>query len=67
MIGVIADPAEADVVREFFELFKTPWEFYRRGERYDVLLCAGDWPFEGTAKLVVLYAGKKDALRRCTE
>ena len=30
MIGVIADPAEADVVREFFELFKTPWEFYRR-------------------------------------
>ena len=33
MIGVIADPAEADVVREFFELFKTPWEFYRRDQR----------------------------------
>ena len=31
MIGVIADPAEHNVVREFFELFKTPWEFYRAG------------------------------------
>ena len=59
MIGVIADPAEADVVREFFELFKTPWEFYRSGQRYDVLLCTGDWPSEGTADLAVLYAGKK--------
>jgi hypothetical protein len=59
MIGVIADPTEADVVREFFELFKTPWEFYRNGQRYDVLLCAGDTPFEGNAGLVVLYAGKQ--------
>jgi hypothetical protein len=58
MIGVIADPAEADVVREFFELFKTPWEFYRTGQRYDVLLCAGDWPFEAAANFVILYAGK---------
>ena len=59
MIGVIADPAEADVVREFFELFKTPWEFYRTGQRYDVLLCADDWPFEAAANFLVLYAGKK--------
>lgn len=59
MIGVIADPAEADVVSEFFELFKTPWEFYRSGQRYDVLIFAGDWPLEGSANLVVLYAGKK--------
>ena len=33
MIGVIADSAEQDVVREFFELFKTPWEFYRKDRR----------------------------------
>ncbi len=59
MIGVIADPAEADVVREFFELFKTPWEFYRTGQRYDVLLCAGDWPFEAAVNFAILYAGKK--------
>ena len=59
MIGVIADLADAEVVREFFELFKTPWEFYRSGNRYDVLICAGDWPLEGNANLVVLYAGTK--------
>ncbi len=59
MIGVIADSAEHDVVREFFELFKTPWEFYRGDQQYDVLVCAGDRPFDATAKLVVLYAGRK--------
>ena len=37
MIGIIADPAEQEVVREFFELFKTPWEFFRQGRQLDVL------------------------------
>jgi peptidoglycan/xylan/chitin deacetylase (PgdA/CDA1 family) len=59
MIGVIADSAEHDVVREFFELFKTPWEFYRGDRRYEVLVCAGEGPLDATAKLVVLYAGRK--------
>ncbi len=58
MIGVIADPAEHGVVREFFELFKTPWGFYRRDRQYDVVLCAGEAPFDGTARLVLFYAGK---------
>src|ERR1700722_13993559 len=59
MIGVIADPAEHDVIREFFELFKTPWEFHRRGRQYEVLLCAGDVQFDSTAKLLLFYAGRK--------
>jgi hypothetical protein len=59
MIGVIADSAEQEIVREFFELFKTPWEFYERGRRYDVLICAADDEFDETAKLVVFYAGRK--------
>jgi peptidoglycan/xylan/chitin deacetylase (PgdA/CDA1 family) len=59
MIGVIADPSERDVVCEFFELFKTPWEFYREDARYDVLLCVGDRAFEEDGKLVVVYAGTK--------
>ena len=28
MIGVIAQPEETAIVHEFFELFKTPWEFF---------------------------------------
>ena len=60
MIGVIANPSEYGLVCEFFELFKTPWEFYRSDRRYDVLLSTGDGQFDGaTAKLVLIYAGKK--------
>jgi len=59
MIGVIADTAEYDVISEFFELFKTPWEFCQSGRRYDVLLCTGDRNFDAiAAKLVLIYAGK---------
>jgi hypothetical protein len=59
MIGVIADPSEHDVVREFFELFKTPWEFYRENRRYEVLLCAGGGECTGTAKLILYYASRE--------
>lgn len=59
MIGVIADPSDHAVVREFFELFKTPWEFYRSNEQYDVVLCAGGQkPGAIPAKLVLVYAGE---------
>jgi hypothetical protein len=59
MIGVIADPAEHDVAREFFELFKTPWEFCRKDRHYDVLLCAGEGQLDATAKVALVYAGRK--------
>jgi hypothetical protein len=60
MIGVIANPTEHSVVCEFFELFKTPWEFYRSDRRYEVLLSAADGNFDkSTAKLVLIYAGQK--------
>jgi len=59
MIGVIANIEEQDVVREFFELFKTPWEFYRRNRRYDVVLCTGEGEFDESAPLALLYAGTK--------
>ncbi len=31
MIGVVAKTSESEAVAEFFQLFKTPWEFARRG------------------------------------
>jgi peptidoglycan/xylan/chitin deacetylase (PgdA/CDA1 family) len=58
MIGVIANPADERVVCEFFELFKTPWEFYRKGPRYDVLICAGSGEFDEAAKIILVYAGR---------
>jgi hypothetical protein len=59
MIGVDAETADHRVVCEFFELFKTPWEFARRDRHYQVLLHAGDGLPEATAKLVLVYAGRK--------
>jgi peptidoglycan/xylan/chitin deacetylase (PgdA/CDA1 family) len=62
MIGVIANQTEHEVVQEFFELFKTPWEFARENTRYDVLLCCGEEAGERTARVVVIYsseAGKR--------
>jgi hypothetical protein len=60
MIGVVADVSEHAVVREFFQLFKTPWEFYRPGADYDAILCLSEREFEpGTARLIVRHAGHK--------
>jgi hypothetical protein len=60
MIGVQADSSEHAVIAEFFELFKTPWEFYRKGRTYDVLVSAGNEEVDGkSAKLILIYAGRK--------
>jgi hypothetical protein len=65
MIGVIAKPEDEAVVREFFELFKTPWDFFKPGQEYDVVLCAGEkvdnQASEG-ASLVIVFAGEKIGL-----
>lgn len=57
MIGVVAGAADHEVVRELFELFKTPWEFYREGVSYDAVLFAGEPDRSVSAKLVLIYSG----------
>jgi hypothetical protein len=59
MIGVIVDSGDRETAREFFELFKTPWEFYQQDRNYEVLLCVGDRKFDRTAKLGILYASSQ--------
>ena len=58
MIGVVARPEDRDVVREFFELFKTPWEFCRANGRYQVLLHADGTSAHRPAELVLLYGSR---------
>jgi hypothetical protein len=60
MIGVVANSSDEAAVREFFELFKTSWEFYEPERKYDVILCAeaGNLDLEeDAAKLVLIYSG----------
>ena len=55
MIGVLANEAEHPVICEFFELFKTPWEFYRSNSEYDVLIYSNASPGKSSARLVLVY------------
>lgn len=57
MIGVAASPNDWDIVREFFELFKTPWEPAVPGRAYPVVLSTGAPP-AGGARLTVIYGSR---------
>ena len=65
MIGVVADEAEHRFVVEFFELFKTPWEFYRPGAHYDVLICSNGLVPKNKARLLFLYGARRQAFEEC--
>lgn len=58
MIGVAVQASERDIVAEFFELFKTPWEFCRPGERYDVVLCTSDDLDNNTSQLRLILSSE---------
>ena len=64
MIGVIANKEEHSAVVEFFELFKTPWEFWRPGTQYDVLLCSNSTVPENDARLLLLYGSQRQAFEK---
>jgi hypothetical protein len=58
MISVLASEADQPVVREFFELFKTPWRFHAADAPAKILLCAGRDVPANNAALVIVFAGK---------
>lgn len=55
MIGVIPKAHQVGVVEEFFELFKTPWELYRPGRAYEVILSTADAIPEVNPRLLLVY------------
>jgi peptidoglycan/xylan/chitin deacetylase (PgdA/CDA1 family) len=59
MIGVAANDSQASVVREFFELFKTPWEFCRPGVTYDVVLCSESHLPDNSAPLTIIHGSRR--------
>jgi hypothetical protein len=58
VIGVIAKADQVAVVEEFFELFKTPWEFYQQGRAYDVVITTSDAAPEVNARLLIVYGAE---------
>ncbi len=61
MIGVVARPEQHDIVSEFFELFKTPWEFCRQDATYRVVLQGDHEVAHGSAELVLIYGTRRRA------
>jgi len=55
VIGVIPNPNETAVVEEFFQLFKTPWEFHRQGRIYDVVVATTDEIPNVDARLLLIF------------
>jgi hypothetical protein len=60
MIGVLSKTGEASSVREFFQLFKTPWEFYVPDRAYEVVIatCEEVPASVSTGLLIVYNSGK---------
>src|SRR5882724_5983449 len=56
MIAVATNAEHRAAASEFFELFKTAWEFYRGGEEYEAVICCGVIPDDIRAGLVLVYA-----------
>ena len=60
MIGLVHTEQETPIAREFFELFKTPWEPYAFGRYYDVLVVtSGEVPLDANAKLILIYGSDR--------
>jgi hypothetical protein len=58
MIGVLCAPGERPAVREFFELFKTPWTFWEPGRRFEVVIVSSAATPSGAfdARLVIAFS-----------
>jgi hypothetical protein len=54
LIGIISRANQAEVIAEFFELFKTPWELFRPGQHYDVVIATTDPAATVDARLLVV-------------
>jgi len=64
VIGVIAQEHETKTVEEFFQLFKVPWEFYRSGASYDIILISGPAPDGVMAQLILIYDSNEHSTDR---
>jgi hypothetical protein len=59
MIGVVSKKGEEEAVREFFELFKVPWEFYKEDGKYSVAILTQESTQRLDAKLILFYTSTK--------
>lgn len=59
MIGLAVKANERVIVAEFFELLKTPWEFFQSGKRYDVVICTSEELPGASMALLLVFGGEQ--------
>jgi hypothetical protein len=65
MIGLIAEANEHTTAEEFFELFKTAWEYYVPGRQYDIVITSGtNLPDMMPRRLLVVYSSASNGDER---
>jgi hypothetical protein len=64
VLGIVCEDEELMIAEEFFELFKVPWERYRNGRRYDVVIAMGIECQVETTLLILYGTGKVVTLKR---
>jgi len=62
MIGIVANRNDLDAVREFFELFKTPWELAVPGRKYRVILSASGGTEGIDAERFLVYGSEEQEI-----
>ena len=63
MIGVIPKDDQNGVVEEFFQLFKTPWEFYLPQHSYDVVIVTSEEiPTNLSTSVLLIYNSQSTSL-----
>lgn len=60
MIGVLVKNEERKAAREFFELFKTPWEFYSSGRNYRIILSTQFIIHEMNPELLLFFISEEN-------
>lgn len=60
MIGVSANEADLEIAREFFELFKTPWEPVVPSRKYRAVLCTDGRTANLDADLILIYSSRQE-------
>ena len=64
MIGVSANETDMETAKEFFELFKTPWEPVVPLRKYRAVLCTDGRTANLDADLILIYSSRQEPCDR---
>ncbi|HAJ78722.1 MAG TPA: hypothetical protein DCO75_03040, partial [Fibrobacteres bacterium] len=55
MLGIALKDQERSIVEEFFQLFKTPWEEYRKSGLYSAVIASSPHRLSEIPRLAIIF------------